>query len=163
MLACYSGQNINRMVTLHRAAPGRAGRNLVLDLYGADIARATGRLDTIPQGDWDNVHIYIPQSQRVLVKQARQFERSARVRSRRLYPEDLSSRAGELVMTFRGSMRREPFDAARLWARQARRSPALRRRGQRPRGSPDPHAARRALSLERPCGRRNPCKQGSLK
>ena len=118
VLACYSGQNIDRMVTLHRAAR-RAGRNLVLDLYGAAIARATGRPDTIPQGDWDSVHVYVPQSQRVLVKQARQFERTAQVRSRRLYPQDLASRAGDLVMTFRSSMRHEMHRAGCLDGAQA--------------------------------------------
>lgn len=106
VLACYSGQNIDRMVTLHRAAR-RSGRKLVLDLYGAGIARATGRPQTIPQGDWEDVHVYVPRNQRVLVKQAKQFERVARVRSRRLYPEDLAPHASELVMTFRNSMRSE--------------------------------------------------------
>ena len=106
VLACYSGQNIDRMVTFHRAAR-RSGRKLVLDLYGAGIARATGRPKTIPQGDWDSVNVFVPVNQRVLVKQSKEFERVARIRSRRLYPKDLGPRAGQLVMTFRGSMDRE--------------------------------------------------------
>lgn len=106
VLACYSGQNIDRVVTLHRAAR-RTGRRLVLDLYAAEVARATGRPDTIPQGDWGSVGVYVPRSQRIRVKRAGQFERVDRVRARRLYPEDLAGHASQLVMTFRSSMRGE--------------------------------------------------------
>ena len=49
VLTAYSAQNIDRLVTLFRAAK-RTGRTLVLDLYAATIAVATGR-DTIPQTD----------------------------------------------------------------------------------------------------------------
>jgi ribonuclease J len=45
-----------------------------------------------------------PASQRIRVKRAEEFERVASIRVRRLHPEDLAARAGELVMTFRGSM-----------------------------------------------------------
>lgn len=102
VLANYSAQNIDRIVSLHRAAR-RSGRTLALDLYGVAITQATGRA-TIPQGTWNDVHVYVPQSQRVLVKQSREFERVARIRDRRIYEEDLAARAGELVLTFRRSM-----------------------------------------------------------
>ncbi len=42
-LACYSAQNIDRFVSIFRAAR-RAGRILMLDLYTAAIAQATGRV-----------------------------------------------------------------------------------------------------------------------
>lgn len=102
VLANYSPQNVDRIVSLHRAAR-RSGRTLVLDLYGAAITQATGQ-GTIPQGTWDSVHVFVPQNQRVLVKQSREFERVARIRDRRIYPEELAARAGELVLTFRRSM-----------------------------------------------------------
>ena len=105
VLAAYSAQNIDRLVTLFRAAK-RSGRLLVLDLYAATIARATGR-ETIPQADWDDVRVFVPLSQRIKVKQAREFDRVAWLRGRRLFPEQLAGRAGELVMTFRGSMAAE--------------------------------------------------------
>ena len=105
VLAAYSAQNIDRLVTLYRAAR-RSGRFLVLDLYAATMARAPGR-DTIPQFDWDSVCVFVPLSQRVNVKQAREFERVAWVRGHRLFAEDLAGRAGDLVMTFRGSMATE--------------------------------------------------------
>jgi ribonuclease J len=104
-LAAYSPQNIDRLVTLFRAAK-RSGRLLVLDLYAASIARATGR-DTIPQAEWEDVRVFVPLSQRIKVKEAGEFERVAWARPHRLYPEHLAARAGELVMTFRGTMSRE--------------------------------------------------------
>lgn len=105
VLACYSAQNIDRLVTLYRAAK-RSGRTLVMDLYAATMARATG-LQTIPQADWEGVRVFIPLSQRIKVKQAGEFERVAWLRGRRLYADDLAGRAGELVTTFRGSMTSE--------------------------------------------------------
>jgi len=105
VLACYSAQNIDRLVTLFRAAR-RSSRTLVVDLYTATIARATGRA-TIPQADWDGVRVFVPRSQRVNVKNSREFERINWLREQRLFPEELPGSASELVMTFRGSMAAE--------------------------------------------------------
>lgn len=102
-LAAYSAQNIDRMVTLYRAAK-RTGRVLVLDLYGATIARATGRLDAIPQASWDGVRVFVPLSQRIRVKRERAFERIDWLRPYRLYPDQLAGERSRLVMTFRASM-----------------------------------------------------------
>jgi ribonuclease J len=102
VLAIYSPQNVDRLVTLFRAAK-RAGRLLVLDLYAASIAAATGR-ETIPQASWQDVRVFVPQSQRVRVKETRQFERVANVRRSRIYPDQLRALAGRLVITFRSSM-----------------------------------------------------------
>jgi ribonuclease J len=93
-----SAQNIDRLVTVYRAAL-RADRDLVVDLYTADIAAATGRPSIPAVGDaWPRVHVYAPLRQRVRVKEARQFERVAGLRGRRLYPEQLRNRAGQLVL-----------------------------------------------------------------
>lgn len=105
VLALYSPQNIDRLVTMYRAAI-RSGRDLVLDLYGAAIAAATGR-DTIPQAHWDRVRVYLPNSQRTKVIESGEFHRTDAVRPRRIYPEELRERAGDLVMIFRMSMARE--------------------------------------------------------
>jgi ribonuclease J len=106
VLACFSGQNLDRLVSFYRAAR-RSGRLLVLDLYGATLARATGRPQTIPQAAWDGVRVFVPRSQRVRVKQARAFELTDAVRAERLYPEQLASLRSQLVLCFRGSMMRE--------------------------------------------------------
>lgn len=105
VLACYSPQNIDRLVTLYRAAK-RSGRVFVMDLYAASMARATGR-ETIPQASWDGVEVFVPLSQRIKVKEAEEFERVTWLRGNRLYPEDLAERAGEFILTFRGSMATE--------------------------------------------------------
>jgi ribonuclease J len=105
ILVSYSGQNIDRLVTLYRAAK-MAGRELVLDLYAASIAAATGRA-TIPQAHWDGIRVYVPQAQRIRVKRSGEFERVNALHDRRIYSEELAARAGELVLTFRGSMARE--------------------------------------------------------
>ena len=93
-----SAQNIDRLVTVYRATL-RADRDLVVDLYTADIAAATGR-PSIPvlSDDWTRVHVYTPLRQRVRVKDSGEFDRVDRVRDRRLYPEQLRERAGQLVL-----------------------------------------------------------------
>ena len=112
-LACYSGQNIDRMVTMYRAAK-RAGRTLVLDLYAASVAAATGRQTTVPQSDWEGVEVFVPLTQRIKVKKTGEFDRTTGVRGNRIYPEHLANRADRLVMTFRGSMAAELERAACL-------------------------------------------------
>jgi len=105
ILALYSPQNIDRLVTFYRAAV-RSGRILVMDLYTAGVAAATGR-ETIPQASWDKVRVYVPQAQRAKVLREQAFERTQVVRPDRIYPEELASRPGDLVLTFRLSMARE--------------------------------------------------------
>ena len=104
-LAFYSPQNVDRVVTLYRAAK-RAGRTFVIDLYTASIAAATGR-DTIPQAGWENVRVYLPNAQRRRVIHSQAFQRTDAVRAKRIYPEELRECRGEIVLTCRGSMLRE--------------------------------------------------------
>jgi ribonuclease J len=93
-----SAQNIDRLVTVYRAAL-RADRDLVVDLYTAEIAAATGRSSIPAVGEeWPRVHVYAPLRQRVRVKESGEFERVDRVRNRRLYPEQLRERARQLVL-----------------------------------------------------------------
>jgi ribonuclease J len=93
-----SAQNIDRLVTVYRAAL-RADRDLVVDLYTADIAAATGRSSIPAVGDaWPRVHVYAPLRQRVRVKESGQFERVDPVRDRRLYADQLRERAAQLVL-----------------------------------------------------------------
>ena len=102
---CYSAQNIDRLVTMFKAAK-KSRRNLVLDLYAATMTRATGNT-RIPQADWDDALVYVPLSQRIRVKTSGEFERTAAVREHRVFPSNYAGQAGSLVMTFRGSMARE--------------------------------------------------------
>ena len=105
VLAVYSPQNIDRLVTMHRAAV-KSGRELVLDLYAATMAAAT-QVRGIPQASWDGVRVYVPRSQRRRVIVNRAFERIDEVRSARIYPDELQARASQLFLTFRSSMATE--------------------------------------------------------
>ena len=100
-----SPQNIDRMVTIFRAAK-RTGRAFVIDLYAAVVLEATGR-GTIPQSDWDGVKVYIPHSQRVLIKEKRLFDDLGRHKTNRIYPEKLPDLRGRAVMLFRPTMMRD--------------------------------------------------------
>ncbi len=102
VLAAFSMQNVDRLVTLYRAAV-RSARHLVVDLYGAAVARATGR-GTIPQPGFEGLKFFVPQAQRIKVKRTGQFERVNVIHRNRIYREQLAERAGQLVMSFRPSM-----------------------------------------------------------
>jgi ribonuclease J len=102
LLACYSAQNIDRLVSVYRAAI-REGRDLIIDLYGAAIAAASGR-STVPQAHWERVRVYVPQSQRLRVKMAGQFWRINELGGSRIYAEEIVEDQGRWMMSFRTSM-----------------------------------------------------------
>jgi ribonuclease J len=102
VLAMYSAQNIDRLVTLFRACL-QSGRHLVLDLYTASVAAATANMN-IPQAGFDSLLVYVPLRQRIQVKESREFGRVSEIRPVRIFPEELAARAGKLVLTFRTSM-----------------------------------------------------------
>lgn len=109
VLAMYSAQNIDRLVTMFRACL-RSGRHLVLDLYAASIAAATGNAN-IPKPGFEKLLVYVPLRQRIQVKESREFERVAGVKAVRIFPEELAARAHELVLSFRVSMMSEVEEA----------------------------------------------------
>lgn len=94
-----SSQNIDRIVTIFRAAK-RTGRVLLIDLYTAVVLEATGR-NTIPQSHWPEVRLYVPQSQRVLIKENALFADLERHSRSRVFFEALPDLAGKAVMMFR--------------------------------------------------------------
>jgi ribonuclease J len=117
VLAMYSAQNIDRLVTMFRACI-QSGRQLVLDLYGASIAAATAN-QNIPQVGFEKLLVYVPLRQRIQVKESREFERVSRIKAVRIFPEELAARAPELVLSFRASMMSEIESAACLNAASA--------------------------------------------
>ncbi len=129
VLACYSPQNIDRYVSIYRAAL-RSDRDLVIDLYTAMVADATRR-ESIPQAKWDRVKVFVPLSQRIKVKDAKAFERVNAVRAARIFPEQLE---GERERRSDGC----PFRT--LSARQGRAGAS--RSGRRRSSQPDPARAR---------------------
>lgn len=111
-LVFYSPQNVDRLVSLYRAAR-RSGRVFVMDLYAASIAAATKR-PTIPQASWEGVRVYVPRSQRRRVIKHAAFARIDAVRDRRIYADELRECVGDIVMTCRSPMLGELERAACL-------------------------------------------------
>ena len=97
-MVSFSAQNIDRLVTVYRAAL-RADRDLVIDLYTASIAVATGN-PTIPHpgDDWPHIKVYVPLWQRVKVKDAKAFQRTEAVRAHRLFEEELAANPSRYVV-----------------------------------------------------------------
>ena len=119
-----SPQNIDRLVTTYRAAL-RADRDVVVDLYGADVAAATGQA-TVPQvgDDWPRVHVYLPQDQRVRVLKSKEFHRVVDVLTKRLFAENLAAEPSKYVLvgSFQPELRRlvaalGPKIGAVVWSR----------------------------------------------
>jgi len=89
-----SAQNLDRLVTVFRAAR-RAGRELVIDLYGASVAAASRA--TIPQPGFDGLRVWVPQRQRVAVKKSGEFWRMDPIRSCRVFAEELAADPGRFM------------------------------------------------------------------
>ena len=104
-----SAQNIDRLVSVYRACK-RTERVLVVDLYAATIAAATGR-SSIPQPGFPNYRVWVPFWQRVQVKRAEEFERVNSLGRARIYPTELRDIASRAVFLFRASMAKELEDA----------------------------------------------------
>jgi len=97
-----SGQNIDRIVTVFRAAK-RSGRQFIIDMYTAHILKATGKA-SIPQANWPEVRVFLPEFQKRRIKRKKEFELAAEYKPYRIYPENLAEAAKNSVMLFRPSM-----------------------------------------------------------
>jgi len=105
VLVWTSGQNIDRLVTIYKATK-RSGRQLIMDMYTAEILRETGN-SKLPQGRWAGVRVFLPNSQKKQIIKSRQHELTKPYRSARIYPENFTEEAPHSVMLFRPSMSRE--------------------------------------------------------
>jgi len=72
----------------------------VIDLYAASILEATGN-PRIPQSDWPEVTLYVPQAQRVQIKNNAWFDLLKRHSAHRIFIEDLKEISGKSVLLFR--------------------------------------------------------------
>jgi ribonuclease J len=104
MLVACSAQNIDRVVTIYRAAK-RTGRTLILDAYAAEVLIATNSPHIPKPADgWSNIAVYIPQSQRLSLVKKGIAPLVDKYRGFRLWPEQLKPGANKAVMLFRGWM-----------------------------------------------------------
>lgn len=101
-LVWCSGQNIDRIVTVFRAAK-RSNRTLILDMYTAHILKATGNAN-LPQADWAGVRVFLPEFQKRRIKRNKEFELAEGYKPYRIYPEHLAAAANTSAMLFRPSM-----------------------------------------------------------
>lgn len=104
-LVAASAQNIDRMVSLYRACK-RTGRTLIIDLYTAEMLRATENVH-IPQSDWPSVVLYVPQYQRLQIKRSGRFDLLQHHAAHRIFIEHLTAMASNAALLFRPAMLRD--------------------------------------------------------
>jgi ribonuclease J len=94
-----SAQNIDRVVSIMRACK-RTGRKLIIDLYTAAILEATGNLH-IPQSNWPEVALFIPQAQRIQIKKNAWFDLLKHHAANRIFIENLHEAQSKSALLFR--------------------------------------------------------------
>lgn len=94
-----SSQNIDRIVSIFKACI-KAKKTLVIDLYTAEILDATGNIK-IPQSHWLHVALFVPQSQRVQIKENEWYETLNGHSNHRIYMEHIQKSPSDFVMLFR--------------------------------------------------------------
>lgn len=107
VLVVCSAQNIDRILTIYRAAK-QTGRTLVVDAYAAEVLKATG-YESIPKPvrGWSNLAVFIPQRQRVELVRKNIAPIVDSYRGFRLWPEQLAELAPRCVMLLRSWMLRD--------------------------------------------------------
>lgn len=104
-LVWCSGQNIDRIVTVFKACL-RAKRQFIVDMYTAEILRATNN-PRLPQAEWNNVRVFLPDTQMWRIKKEQAFDISDSYKPHRIYWHQLAGAASNSVMLFRPSMVRD--------------------------------------------------------
>ena len=79
---------------------------MILDMYTGEIMRATGDAD-LPTPGKDGVKVFLPFSQKALIKRENAFHIAKPYYPHRIYPEALAEAASKSVMLFRPSMLRD--------------------------------------------------------
>lgn len=97
-----SGQNIDRLVTVFKAAK-RCRRQLIIDMYTAEILRATGN-SKLPQANWDGISVFLPEFQKRRIVRMDRASVANKYRAYRIFPEELAAASKNSVMLFRQSM-----------------------------------------------------------
>lgn len=100
-----ASQNIDRIVSIYKACR-KAGKEFIVDLYTASILMAINN-DKLPQPGYSGFHVFVPNSQRNLVKKYGLFDIPKAVSSCRVYPEKLTDLVSSAVMLFRPSMAKD--------------------------------------------------------
>ncbi len=100
LVAC-SAQNIDRVVSVYRAAK-RSGRQMLVDAYAAEVLKATDTKSIPkPTEEWADVKVYVPQAQRRFLKEKNIASLVDAYKGRRVFPEALPGEAARSVMIIR--------------------------------------------------------------
>jgi ribonuclease J len=94
-----SAQNIDRVVSIFRACK-KTEKTLVIDVYTAAILEATGN-EHIPQSDWPDIALYVPQSQRLQIKKNKWFDLLKKHSANRIFAKDVQKDVSRYVILFR--------------------------------------------------------------
>jgi ribonuclease J len=100
-----SAQNVDRLVSIFRAAR-KTGRTLVIDLYAAAVLEATGNTN-LPQSDWKDMALFVPEAQRLHIKKNSLFELLAKHSKKRIFISDLKNAPEKHALLFRPLHRRD--------------------------------------------------------
>jgi ribonuclease J len=98
-LVHISAQNIDRLVSVFRACK-KTGRTLVIDLYAAAVLEATGN-QNIPQSNWPEIALYVPQAQRIQIKNNALFPLLKHHASNRIFIDNLQDAPEKATLLFR--------------------------------------------------------------
>ena len=102
VLAAFSPQNIDRLVTFFKASR-RCGRQLVIDPYAASLLQAINR-PTLPKPSKASLGVFLPAAMRRRLDRKGELQRLDRLYPYRVYPEKIAERPNRYVLLFRGSM-----------------------------------------------------------
>lgn len=94
-----SAQNIDRLVSVFRACK-KTGRTLIIDLYAAAVLEATGN-QNIPQSDWPEIALYVPQAQRIQIKNNALFTLLKHHSLNRIFIDNLQDAQEKATLLFR--------------------------------------------------------------
>lgn len=102
VLACFSAQNIDRLVTFYRASR-KSGRTMIVDAYTACILDGIGR-KSLPCPRSGDLRIFLPKNQKRRIIRTKRFDLVRPYRVNRIYNEEIAADPKQWVMLFRQSM-----------------------------------------------------------
>ena len=105
VLASFSALNVDRFVTLYRAAR-HARRRFVADIYLAELLIAAGN-PKLPDPRTGSMGIFLPARMKAKILREGNAKVANKYRAHRIFPEELRHYPMPLLMAFRDSMRRD--------------------------------------------------------
>lgn len=102
VLAGFSGQNIDRLVSFYKSAIA-SKRIFVIDLYIAHLLEAIGR-KSLPNPHSKGIKVFLPKRMKSKIVRDKSFNLVSPFYENRIYPEELALNNSKILMAFRSSM-----------------------------------------------------------